>query len=283
MKSRKALTYPSTPVVSLRTSQRLMFAILIYVLAVALSNAALAQTSVGSAFTYQGQLQQSDNPAGGTFDMEFTLYDGPDPVVDTPLASIEQSVAVSDGLFTVELDFGGAVFDGDARWLQIGVRENTGDPYTYVSPLQPLTTAPYALYALSGPPVPSVPPGAIVMWAGSLASIPAGWALCDGANSTPDLRDRFILGVLDGENPGATGGTASHVHSIGSAGAHTHSGTTEISNNNLSTASGSSFEGVRQEHRHNFTTNEAGTHAHSSNVQSHLPPYYKLAFIMKLP
>ncbi len=66
----------------------------------------------------------------------------------------------------------------------------------------------------------AVPSGVIVMWSGTLATIPDGWALCDGTNGTPDLRARFILGASAGQNPGGTGGSSSHSHSIGS---HYHS------------------------------------------------------------
>ncbi|HVP22294.1 MAG TPA: hypothetical protein VMS77_00115 [Conexivisphaerales archaeon] len=53
-------------------------------------------------------------------------------------------------------------------------------------------------------------PGIIVMWSGPRADIPEGWALCDGTNGTPDLRDRFILSVSDGEEAGGTGGSADY-------------------------------------------------------------------------
>lgn len=52
----------------------------------------------------------------------------------------------------------------------------------------------------------SIPKGVIVMWSGTLATIPAGWALCDGTNGTPDLQNKFILATSSGINPGATGG-----------------------------------------------------------------------------
>lgn len=58
----------------------------------------------------------------------------------------------------------------------------------------------------------SLPAGVIVMWSGSLASIPVGWALCDGSGGTPDLRDRFIVGAAAGAQPGGTGGTTTHQH-----------------------------------------------------------------------
>lgn len=59
-----------------------------------------------------------------------------------------------------------------------------------------------------------LPVGVIVMWSGSLASIPTGWVLCNGSSSTPDLTDRFIYGVGTGENPGASGGSSNHSHNV---------------------------------------------------------------------
>jgi hypothetical protein len=73
------------------------------------------------------------------------------------------------------------------------------------------------------------PSGGIIMWSGSIASIPSGWFLCDGANGTPNLRDRFVVGAGTTYAVGATGGSAdavvvahSHTGTIASAGAHTH-------------------------------------------------------------
>ncbi|MFQ5805248.1 MAG: hypothetical protein ACE5I3_02220 [Phycisphaerae bacterium] len=114
--------------------------------------AVYAQTPLGTAFTYQGQLKEAGSPADGDHDFVFSIFDaeiggtqiGSDfPVDDWP---------VSDGLFTVELDFGAGVFTGDDRWLEVAVRPGaSGDPHTVLSPRQPLTATPYALYALSGP------------------------------------------------------------------------------------------------------------------------------------
>ena len=50
-----------------------------------------------------------------------------------------------------------------------------------------------------------IPRGAIVMWSGTVADIPAGWVLCDGTSGTPDLRERFIVGA-GGDNPSVRGG-----------------------------------------------------------------------------
>src|ERR1051325_6159801 len=82
---------------------------------------ALAQ---GSAFTYQGRLSVGTTPANGTFDLTFTLYDAATAgnVVAGPLTN--SSVAVSNGLFTTILDFGGSAFNGADRWLQLSVGTN---------------------------------------------------------------------------------------------------------------------------------------------------------------
>ena len=70
-----------------------------------------------------------------------------------------------------------------------------------------------------------VPLGAIVMWAGSLAAIPSGWALCDGNNGTPNLQDRFIVGAGSAYAVGASGGADTKTTS--SNGAHNHGGSTD--------------------------------------------------------
>jgi hypothetical protein len=103
-------------------------------------NAPLA-APLGTAFTYQGQLKQSGAPANGTFSLEFRLFDAPTGV--TQLGSQSQSVAVTNGVFTVQLDFGVNAFNGEARFLEIVVN---GTP---LAPRQALTPSPHAL-ALPG-------------------------------------------------------------------------------------------------------------------------------------
>ena len=107
------------------------------------------QAALGTGFTYQGKLTDGGGPANGTYDFQFKLYDsaGGDNQVGSTVTVDDQ--AVTDGLFTVELDFGD-VFDGTVLYLEIGVRpgSSTG-AYTTLSPRQALTAAPYAL-ALPG-------------------------------------------------------------------------------------------------------------------------------------
>ena len=71
-----------------------------------------------------------------------------------------------------------------------------------------------AAAASAAPTESGLPSGIIVGWAGTIATIPSGWALCDGTNGTPNLLDRFILSVGAAENPGATGGSNTHSHTF---------------------------------------------------------------------
>lgn len=105
---------------------------------------------LGTAFTYQGVLEDDNGfPASGPYDFEFRLFDaetGGALVGAFPVPSVD----VADGIFTVELDFGGSAFQGDERWLEIHVA-NQGEPLQALSPRQALTATPYALYALNAP------------------------------------------------------------------------------------------------------------------------------------
>jgi hypothetical protein len=100
-----------------------------------------------TAFTYQGQLTENGVPATGFYDLEFTLYDssGGVSIVGGPLTN--NATAVSNGLFTVTLDFGFAVFDGNDRWLEIRAVTNGGGAFTTLSPRQQITSTPYAIRA----------------------------------------------------------------------------------------------------------------------------------------
>jgi len=113
----------------------------------------------GTAFTYQGRLTDNGSPAEGIFNLRFTIYDSATNGSAVSGVLTNAATGVSNGLFNVTLDFGAGVFTGADRWLDIGVRTNgsAGD-YQTLSPRQPLTPTPYALYAvLAG----TVPPGAI--------------------------------------------------------------------------------------------------------------------------
>ena len=102
---------------------------------------------VGSAFTYQGQLTERGSPADGTYDLQLSLFDAPSGGNPWHLVLTNADVTVSNGLFTTAVDFGPDPFDGTARWLEIGVRTSGRDgEFNVLSPRQPLTPTPYALY-----------------------------------------------------------------------------------------------------------------------------------------
>lgn len=117
----------------------------------ALAAAAAAQIPAGTRFSYQGSLTDAGSAANGTYDFQFRLRTL--PISGIPIGPIipVNDIVVSDGVFTVPLDFGNGIFNGDARFLEIGVRPGASSgAYTILSPLQELTPAPYALYALNG-------------------------------------------------------------------------------------------------------------------------------------
>jgi hypothetical protein len=170
-----------------------------------------------------------------------------------------------------------------------GVTPASGDSSTKFA-----TTA-FVSSAVAG----GVPSGAILMWNGSVASIPAGWYLCNGTNGTPNLVDRFVLGAgtatgRTSRTPGAEGGYAdatlpSHTHTFsgttGSVGDHNHSMP------GSSTGSGGSGAFENRNPSGTKQTGDAGGHDHSfsgttsSNGDSptgkNIPPYYALCYIMK--
>ncbi len=161
----------------------------------------------------------------------------------------------------------------------------------------------------------TIPPGGIIMWSGPISTIPAGWALCDGSNGTPNLTDRFVIhadaDTGGARNVGETGGSNEHSHT---GGAHTHempvhnhkvydyvgsSSNAKIYNsagtlNSLGYAaklSGTGFlDTSGRAHKINedmYTSNVDPGDTHSggavaTSTESNLPKFYALAYIMKL-
>ena len=134
--------------------------------------------------------------------------------------------------------------------------------------------------------------GMIMMWSGSIATIPSGWLLCNGSSGTPDLRNRFVVGAGSTYSVGGTGGSAdaivvSHTHTGTTATDGLHQHTFQVQSNAPSGSSGTPASGdgagVSRNtsnagtHSHTFTTNSTG----SSGTNANLPPYYALAYIMK--
>lgn len=176
----------------------------------------------------------------------------------------------------------------------------TGQTITNLaSPVNP-TDAVNKTYADS---LGSVPSGAILLWSGSVASIPAGWRLCNGLNGTPDLRDRFVVGAGSTYAVAATGGEAAHTLTSAEMPSHTHSdpahshsfsGSGSFPYNNGSYSGGAlsgSFPATYQ-NSGTYTISISGSTSSSSggstgsagsgSAHNNLPPYYSLAYIMKI-
>jgi microcystin-dependent protein len=175
-----------------------------------------------------------------------------------------------------------------------------GTNYTITGTTQ-LLSVPFALHAKTAENLTNtemIPSGAIIMWSGNPASIPAGWQLCDGTNGTPDLRDRFVVGAGSSYSVGNSGGASTVTlsvsempsHNHGDTGntndGHTHSGWTDMSyqshNHQMSVEGpgwayfGGGFgtngvvnrggwtDGANTNHQHSFQTGSPSTgHAHS--------------------
>jgi pectin methylesterase-like acyl-CoA thioesterase len=139
---------------------------------------------LGTGFTYQGKLSDGGAPANGEYDLQFTLYDALSSGSSVGGTVTLDDVSVTNGLFTVQLDFG-AVFNGAALYLEIGVRPgaSTG-AYTALTPRQPLTAAPYAIYAASAP------------WSG-LTGVPAGFA--DGVDNGSAYQNVKVVAKSGGD------------------------------------------------------------------------------------
>ena len=171
---------------------------------------------------------------------------------------------------------------------QPGIVPEGGQPGMYYG--VPEESSTYGFIALPPPPA-TFPVGGIIIWSGSGDNIPEHWALCDGTNGTPDLRNRFVLGAspnMAGNTGGSgeitisasTGGTALSVAQLPS---HTHNGQGVSSQyyGDYTIGAGNIQTGYPLTTLGATGSNQA--HSHSINITAaHLPPYYSLAYIMFL-
>lgn len=121
----------------------------------------------------------------------------------------------------------------------------------------------------------SIPSGGIIMWSGS--TIPDGWALCNGENGTPDLRGRFVLGVSDSHQMGEVGGEEEVTLTVEQMPSHVHEYLKQTSGTQISNGTGQKFN-LSGSSSLNRSTSSVGSGAPHPNM----PPYYTLAYIMKL-
>lgn len=155
---------------------------------------------------------------------------------------------------------------------------------TYDNIYGALSTAP----AVSGDTVPA---GCILLWSGSIGSIPAGWYLCNGSNGTPDLRDRFIVGAGSSYAVNGTGGSAnaivvSHTHTATSlvtdpGHTHTSNATSTTYNGAVSSGAATPVSGTSTSATTGITVATTVDTAGTSGTNANLPPYYALCYIQK--
>ncbi len=190
----------------------------------------------------------------------------------------------------------GSEFDTEFNNLvtAIATKANTASPTLTGTPAAPtaaastnstqLATTAFVTTAVAS----AIPAGTIVLWSGAVSAIPTGWLICDGTSSTPDLRNRFVVGAGSTYSVDATGGSAD-----ASLPSHTHTATvTDPGHNHTFTqpvnddGGGSGESEVQNTTTGNTSTATTGiTVANStegvSATNANLPPYYALAYIMK--
>ena len=120
----------------------------------------------------------------------------------------------------------------------------------------------------------ALPNGSILMWNGTTP--PTNWGICDGTNGTPDLRNSFVMGSSSIHAFGQTGGEENHTLSVNEMPNHSHSFGLPQGDQNYGNGSGNTFWGGSW--GRNIGTNAVGGGAAHNNM----PPYYVLAYIMKL-
>jgi hypothetical protein len=122
--------------------------ILLLVTAISLLTVNANLRAQGTAFMYQGQLENNGSPANGTFNLTFTLFNTTNIGVTAVAGPVAlNDINVANGLFTVLIDFGPGVFTGQTSWLEIGVEASGASSFTTLAPRQELTPAPGAIFA----------------------------------------------------------------------------------------------------------------------------------------
>src|ERR1035437_3040477 len=117
-------------------------------LALATLNAPLATARAqGTAFTYQGRLNDGGNAASGKYDFRFKLYADPSGTTQIGASYLTNALPVTNGLFITTIDFGGGIFNGSNYWLEVDVKTNGAGSYAVLTPLHSVTPAPYAVFA----------------------------------------------------------------------------------------------------------------------------------------
>lgn len=250
---------------------------------------------------YQGLLLTgAGTPITAPTDVEFRIWDSPSNTDGLKWGRSFRVTPDTNGVFNVVLSGEGtlllnapdvslsSVFRGtnaDMRYLELTVAGGTA-----IRPRQQFLTAPYSFESFG-----CVPIGGIIMWSGATNNIPEGWVLCAGGTTNglviPDLSGRFVLGAgqgagLTAREVGDLGGEESHILTLNEMPAYTHY-TTFVDNgypDNWGRRDGTFVNGHFIVDPHgggnlaNFTNSPAG----SDGAHINMPPYYVLAYIMRV-
>jgi hypothetical protein len=211
-----------------------------------------------------------------------------------------------------------AIFKADGTGTSVGLNVGTGKTLNVAGTVAGAGIAAYVNSLIAT----ALPAGAIILWSGASAAVPAGWALCNGQNGTPNLLNRFVVAAGGSYSVGATGGSAdaalvAHSHTVSAsgttsgAGGHSHSVNDPThQHGNVIAASGSTFvdlialdppggyafthPGATSAASTGISVTGVGDHTHavsvagststdgSSATNANLPPFYALCYIMKV-
>lgn len=122
-----------------------------------------------------------------------------------------------------------------------------------------------------------VPPGTIVAWYGYAENIPAGWAICNGENGTPDLTGRFLLGASMTYPIGSSGGEAEVTLTVNEMPQHQHTYSRSSHGNGMPAQGGTVLAAS-----YTFTSLDSGSEG-SGQPHNNMPPYFAMLYLMKLP
>ena len=270
----------------------------------------IAQDTVPAGMTYQGRIVGTEGESvadGSSYQIEIRIWNAP---TDGTLiwGARYSNVQLNAGTFNLILGAAGGesipgaaindisfAFTESERYMGITITKNhNGQAIATpleILPRQQVLSTPYAFTAETAQnlvdPTLIVPSGLVAMWSGAISHIPNGWVLCDGANGTPDLRDRFVIGASSDENnqpvtkvtgnSTQTGGSAtkdiSHTHKLPFSGWGQTPSRDWIQNGRLHTTGNDGWT--------IFADTEPDSRIGGSTTQDVLNPYYALAFIMK--
>ncbi len=175
----------------MRRSVRQLFLVLAWLGSVQMT---MAQ---GTAFNYSGILEDSGGLATGVYDFTFSLSTSSNNFVQVGSILTNAAVPVTNGAFTVTLDFGVGVFTGNPLWIEIGVRTNGASSFTPLNPLQPIAPVPYAIMAGAASNLLGTLPASQLTGLVSTAQL-------SGALVTNDGSDVSLGGTFSGNGGGLT-------------------------------------------------------------------------------